>query len=118
MKHCPSSLAGATTGIAPTSTGVDLVVTSPDPAVAREILARATAATGSVNAGGAPHHDGTHSGPGTIGFCPVVRVNTAITVDPISNGARIHIAPLDPRELTALQVSVQERVDALARPNS
>jgi hypothetical protein len=80
----------------------------------RTIAIRAHASEHLGMPAGPTHHDGTHGGPGSIGYCPVVHVDTAISVEDVSDGVQIHIKPHDPHALDELRARVRERVDALA----
>jgi hypothetical protein len=121
LAHCPSAVTGASTRMATTTGGVDLLVTATTPAATAEITARARAAEHLQRLGaplGPTKHDGQHGGPGTIGYCPLVRAGTVFTVDAVPDGVLIHVQPLEQKDLEALRTTVRERVEALVVPSS
>lgn len=119
MEHCPSAVAGAITHMHPTPDGLELTITAGDREGAQQIVDRAAyhAAIVGVRAGRA-HHDGRHSGPESIGYCPILHVGTAITVSDVPGGVRVHVRALDPAGLAALRAETAARVDALALASS
>jgi hypothetical protein len=118
MRHCPNSVPGAITRMESTPGGLDLFVTAADADAAREIAARAHVSEQLGKPLGPSRHDSSHGGPGSVGYCPVIHVDTAVSVEDVPGGVRIHIDPLDPRALDELRAQVRERVDALALPSS
>jgi hypothetical protein len=117
MRNCPSAVPGAHTTTARTQNGIDVTITSPDPAVRAKIaaLAQAESQRGDPLWFMAPHN-GQHGGPGTIGFCPIIQTNTSVTYEPISDGVTIHVTTRG--DVRALQVATESRVRALALPSS
>lgn len=118
MRHCPSAVPGAFTAVIDAASAVDLVITAGDPDAAREIVSRARAQERLGRPAGPPAHDGSRSGPGTIGDCPVIRVDTTIIVDDVPGGVRVRIRPADPKKLDDLRAAVEARVEALAFASS
>jgi len=117
MRNCPSAVISAQTRSAPTKDGVDVFVTSNRMGAREEIVARAQRQA--ALAGPFPlvgEHTGHHGGPGDLGFCPILHANTNVSVEPITNGVRIHVAARTPSQVLALQRATDARVRALARP--
>jgi hypothetical protein len=114
MRNCPSSVASATTTAVETVSGVDLVITSPDPGDRAELASRARRqATLGNPRWFMPPHTGMHGGPGAQGFCPVIHANTMVTWEPIPEGVRIHVAARGADQVTELQRATEARVRAL-----
>jgi hypothetical protein len=118
MRHCPSAVPGAITTIETSPGSVDLVITAGEADPAREIVSRSRAAERLGRPVGPVLHDGSHSGPGTIGHCPLIRVDTTIIVDDVPGGVRVRIRPTDPNKLDDLRAAVKARVDALVFASS
>jgi hypothetical protein len=119
MRNCPSSVVSASTRASPTQDGVDIFVTSTQVGARDEILARAER-QGALR-GPFPfvrEHTGHHGGPGNIGFCPIIHAGTMLSIEPIADGVRIHVAARDPADVPALRRATDERVRAIARPSS
>jgi len=115
MRNCPSAVAGTTTRATPTSKGIDLEITSDNPAAVREIVSRAELQTTLHGPYWfVPQHSGMHGGPGDIGHCPVIHANTDITYNQMGNGVRLHILARDKAQIPALQQAVTARTQALA----
>jgi hypothetical protein len=113
MRRCPSAVPGASTRAVDTEEGVDVVVTATSPDAQREILARARDHQYLGNPGRLTRHDGTHSGPGTLGFCPIIHANTLITVADAPDGVVIHVTTTDASKRQALQRATARRVAKL-----
>ena len=115
MRNCPSAVATAKTVATPTPDGVDVTITSDDPAARRQIveLARWHAVVGEP-IWGMPPHTGMHGGPGTIGVCPIIHAKTIVTSEEIPAGVRIHVHAIDPTMAPRLQQITQLRVQALS----
>jgi hypothetical protein len=115
MRNCPTSLAGASTKLSNTAVGVDLEITTTDPAVRRRIieLARVHGHLGGPD-GSAPEHTGLHGGPGRIGHCPVIHADTNVTFTPLANGAVIHISAIVAEDVPTVQATVADRLARLA----
>jgi hypothetical protein len=115
MRNCPSAVEGVKTRATPTSKGIDLEITSDDPAAVREVVSRAELQTTLHGPYWfVPAHTGMHGGPGDIGHCPVIHANTDITYNQFGNGVRVHILARDKSQIPALQQAVQARTQALA----
>lgn len=114
MRSCPSAVPSATTTATETVSGVDLVITSPDPDARAKIaaLARQHATLGNPR-WFFPRHSGMHGGSGEQGFCPVIHANTTVTWEPIGEGVRIHVMARGTEQVTALQRATEARVRAL-----
>lgn len=114
MANCPSAVRGAVTRTTPTPDGIDVTVTSEDPAAALQIaeLAQFHART--------PYsllpfpHNGLGGGNGHAGYCPIARGNDAIvTASVIPGGATIHLRARMPWRVQDLQESVVTRAARL-----
>ena len=115
MHNCPSAVPGTKTRATPRDFGVDLEITSDDPAAVREIVARAELHRSFHSSYWfMPAHSGMHGGSGSIGHCPVIHANTDITYNGMGNGVRIHILARDKAQISVLQQAVQARTRALA----
>ena len=114
MQRCPSAVPGTTTTVTETATGVDLVMTTPDPDARVQLanLARLQATMGNPR-WFFPEHSAMHGGPGTEGFCPVIHANTRVSWEPIAEGVRIHVAANDKEDVLALQRASEARLRAL-----
>lgn len=114
MRNCPSAVPSATTTATETVSGVDLVITSPDPEARAKIAALARQQATLHNPRWFfPQHSTLHGGPGGQGFCPVIHANTTVTWEPIGEGVRIHVAARGTDQITALQRATEARVRAL-----
>jgi hypothetical protein len=115
MRNCPTALAGVSTTLTNTAVGVDLQITTTDPAVRRRIieLARMHGHLGGAD-GSAPEHTGLHGGPGSIGHCPVIHADTNVTFTPLANGAVIHISAIVAEDVATVQATVADRLARLA----
>lgn len=111
MLNCPSAVAGAATAVRDIDGGVVLDITSDDSAASADILARAErhAALGEPR-NTEPMHDGSHSGPGTLGHCPILHIGTTVAVEQILGGARVTVTAKDPAAAAALQHDTRERL--------
>ncbi len=114
MRNCPSAVPSAVTTVTETTTGVDLVITAPDPDGRAKLasLARTQATLGDPR-WFFPQHSGMHGGPGGQGFCPIIHANTTVTWEPIAEGVRIHIVARGTDQVTALQRATEARVRAM-----
>ena len=115
MRNCPTALVGATTVSTNTAMGVDLTITTTEPAVRRQIiaLARLHGHMGEPD-GSAMAHTGLHGGPASFGHCPVVHASTNVTFTPLPNGAVIHVNAIVPEDVLTVQATVADRVARLA----
>ena len=114
MRNCPSAVPSAVTTVTETVSGIDLVITAPDPDTRAQVasLARRQATLGNPR-WFFPQHSGLHGGPGGQGFCPVIHANTTVTWEPIPEGVRIHVAARGTDQVTALQRATEARVRAM-----
>lgn len=111
MQNCPTAVASAKTTASRTADGIELTITSRDPAARDQIRARA--GLQSTFAGprrALPQHSGAHGGPGTIGMCPIIHDDTVVTSRPIPDGVRIHIAARDKSQVSQLQQATEARL--------
>jgi hypothetical protein len=108
--NCPSWLPGASTRLATTPRGVDVVVTSSDPAIAHRIVELAQLHVRGRTAEVARPHDQHHGGPGWIGYCPVMRTDqTQVSMTPRPDGATLHVEARSPDRVVELQVLIKAR---------
>lgn len=111
MSNCPSAVKGAATTVKDAADGVILDITADDPVAAKEILTRGhlNASRGEPLAGATPH-TGQHTGPGTMGHCPIIHVGTTITIEDILGGVRVTVVANDPAAAPALKRQTRERL--------
>jgi hypothetical protein len=108
--NCPSSLPNATTRLANTLRGVDVTVTSTDPATAHRIVELAQLHVRDRTAEAPRPHDRHHGGPGWIGYCPVmVTDQTEVSMTPRPDGATLHVEARSPSRVTELQMLIKAR---------
>jgi TusA-related sulfurtransferase len=113
MAHCPSTVPGATTKAEALPDGVQLTVTGSDPATVVEIRDRAHhQAFAALHPGHKPH-TGKGGGPGDIGYCPVVVVDSEVTATDLVDGAKITVKPKDPGNVGEIQKMTKERIEGL-----
>jgi hypothetical protein len=119
MRNCPSAVRSAKTTSVRTSDGVELTITTDDPSAQAEIVALARF-HGDMKGPiwFLPPHSGLHSGPGSLGRCPIIHADTTVDVQPIANGVMIHVAAHTPDRVAALQQATEARVRVLAPPSS
>jgi hypothetical protein len=119
MRNCPSAVRSAKTTSTRTSDGVELTITSDDPSAQADIVALAKAhADMKGPIWFLPAHSGLHSGPGSLGRCPVIHADTTVKVQPIANGVMIQVAARTPDRVAALQQATEARVRVLTPPSS
>lgn len=117
MANCPSAVPTADTQPIRTRRGIDLAITSNDPAAQRAIVAAADVQLRFRNRRWFMlPHTGHHDGPGTVGHCPVIHANTWINVEPIARGVLIHVIARDARDVQALQQATVVRIEDLQVP--
>ncbi len=111
MTNCPSAVKGAGTSLKEAADGVILDIIADDPAAIADIIARAhlNGSRGEPSTSGPPH-TGQHTGPGTLGHCPIVHVGTTITVEEIHGGVRVTVIAKDPAAGPALQKETRARL--------
>jgi hypothetical protein len=108
--NCPSSLARATTRLANTPRGVDVTVTSTDPATAHRIVELAQLHVRGRTAEVSRPHDQHHGGTGWIGYCPVmVTDQTQVSLTPRPDGATLHVEARSPSRVAELQDLIRAR---------
>jgi TusA-related sulfurtransferase len=119
MRNCPSAVAGARTVSRRTPDGVQLMITADQPAAQQRIITLARLQAGfSQPIYQLPPHTGMHSGPGTVGRCPVVHANTIVTTQTLPRGAVVNVRARDRAKVPELQAKVEERVGTLRQPSS
>jgi hypothetical protein len=119
MQWCPSAIPNAKTVATPTDDGVDVSITSDDPAARERIVMLAEMHSRQGDPLRAfPQHSGLHGGPGSIGRCPIIHASTNVTYQETPDGVRIHVAAREPRDVLRLQRATQARVQALSLPAS
>jgi hypothetical protein len=119
MRNCPSAVPSAKTTSRPTVDGVEITITSDDPEARRQIVALAglhTTLRDPIRV--MPEHTGMHSGPGTLGRCPIIHAGTRVSYDEAPNGVRIHVTARTKSMVEPLQTATATRVRALERPSS
>jgi hypothetical protein len=108
--NCPSSLPGATTRLANTPRGVDVMVTSTDPRTAHRIVELAQLHVRGRTAEVSRPHDQHHGGPGWIGYCPVmVTDQTQVSMTPRPDGATLHVEARSPERVAEIQALIKVR---------
>jgi len=115
MQNCPVAVAGATTRMTNTPSGVDLTITADDPASQRRIieLAALHERMGDPDTP-AMRHTGLHGGPGGLGHCPVIHAETTVTFTRIRRGTVIHLRAVMPSDVPRVQAIVAERLAYVA----
>jgi hypothetical protein len=113
MANCPSAVPGATTRLAMTTDGVDVVVTAPDPKAEAAIRALAEFHAQSDTTGLGLQHTGLRGTPGLAGFCPIIHNGNTVTATTVPHGARVHVAALSPQRVTELQQATSARAARL-----
>jgi hypothetical protein len=113
MANCPSAVAGASTELAMTETGVDLVITAKDPDARRQIQSLAERHMRMGDPAGLPEHSGLHGGPGSMGFCPIIHDATTVTATGTEAGATVHVRADEASKVGALQEETRSRVAGL-----
>lgn len=121
MRNCPSAVPSAKTTARPTTHGVEISITSDDREAQRRIVALANLqASFRDPITMMPPHTGMHSGPGTVGRCPIIHAGTTVRYEETPNGVRVHVAVADraPNAIKRLQVATAARIRALETPSS
>lgn len=110
MQHCPTAVAGAKTVVADTPTGVEITVTSQNPAKVAEIRDRAKHLAESAKAEPTSVlHNGAGHGGGGLGLCEVVLKDTTVTSEEVEGGAKISVKPNKPVDLEWLKKETRAR---------
>lgn len=113
MLNCPSGVEGAVTEIHWRQDDVTLSITAADARAQRKIVTLSHNHERTGNPNGGLINNGTHGGPGTSGFCPIIHADTTVRVEEVANGVVVHIRPNDPAKLAALRTATEARVKAL-----
>jgi len=113
MLNCPSGVEGAVTQAHWTQDDVTLTITAPDTNAERKIVTLAHSHERTGNPHGGLINNGTHGGPGTSGFCPIIHADTTVRVEEVAHGVVVHIRPNDPAKLESLRTATVARVNAL-----
>ena len=116
MANCPSAVAGATTIVENTKSGVIVTVTSDDDKKSDEIQRRAHVQQNVAlqNARGALERTGGGTGSGKYGYCPGLIQGTTVAVDDLPDGARMTVRAASPNEVQSLQQMTRARLRDLA----
>lgn len=108
--NCPSWLPHATTRLANTPRGVDVTVTSTDPATAHRIVELSQLHVRGRTAQVPRPHDQHHGGPSWVGYCPVmVNDQTQVSMTPRPDGATVHVEARSPERAAELQMLIKAR---------
>ena len=119
MRNCPTAIRSAVTTAKPTSDGIDLTITSPEPIARDQILALARLQSAQRDSMAIiPPHSGAHGGPGSLGFCPIIHTNTTVTFTAVPGGALLHVMANNRDQVTALQLATTKRLESLRWPAS
>lgn len=119
MRNCPNAVPSAKTTLTQTSDGIDLTITSHDPAAQRRIKALAALhAAFREPMSMLPPHTGMHSGNGMLGRCPIIHTGTRVYYEETPNGAWIHVSALSPRDVRRVQMATEVRQRMLDAPSS
>jgi len=115
MVNCPSTVPTAKTRVTNRKDGVALTVTGADAAAVKEIQRRASwqANVATQPARGAIEHTGGGTGGGQLGFCPGMEQGSIMTVDNLSNGARIDVRARSGADVARLRQSTRDRLGRL-----
>jgi hypothetical protein len=111
MAHCPNAVKGASTSISDKTDAVSITVTAKSDDAVKQIRDRAkeiVAAAAKVD-GAKVSHDGTGSGGGGFGRCPIVLKDTAVDEKDTAGGATFTVKPKDAKDLPALKQQVRDR---------
>jgi hypothetical protein len=115
MRNCPSAVASAKTIATRTVSGIDLTITSTDAAARARIVALAQLQSSQRDPVRLlPPHTSMHTGPGTVGRCPVIHADTGVSYELAPDGVTIHVAANRPTDVAQLQTATESRVRALA----
>ncbi|HZF55177.1 MAG TPA: hypothetical protein VE093_41280 [Polyangiaceae bacterium] len=120
MRHCPSSVEGASTALKDVEGGVEVTVTAKGEDAAKEIRARAQflASKARDTDPSKSEHTGTGQGGGALGRCPVVMKETLVEVADVEGGSRITVKPRSAAELDWLRREARERNAKLSEPGA
>lgn len=113
MLNCPSGVEGSNTQMQMSPKDVMLTITASDVSAQRKIVTLAHAHERTGDPHGGLINNGTHGGPGTMGFCPIIHADTTVNVEEVSGGVIVHVRPNDPTQLETLRTAIAARVKAL-----
>lgn len=113
MMNCPSAVADARTVVRDTERGVDVVVTTTDPAARVELIKLAHFHASQDRMSEWPEHTGKHGGPGTIGHCPILHDGTTITLSQTENGVILHVVARSSDRVRWLQEQTAARAASI-----
>jgi TusA-related sulfurtransferase len=122
MQHCPSAIFGTTTTLKNTPTGVSVTVVAATDAgadIVKSIRERAMHLVDVAgDAGPEPAHTGEGGGHGSIGRCPIVVTNTALTEKDVPGGAQIDVKAKVAADVAKLQAEAKERAAKFQLPSA
>jgi hypothetical protein len=120
MRHCPSSVEGASTAIKDVEGGVEVTVTAKGDDAAKEIRARAQflASKAKDTDPSKSEHTGTGQGGGALGRCPVVMKDTTVESVDVEGGSSMTVKPRNAAELDWLRREARERNVKLSEPGT
>jgi hypothetical protein len=110
MAHCPSAVEGAETKVTDTKDGVSVVVTAKADVATKQIRDRAKQlADVSRKTPTAVKHDGTGTGGGGLGRCPVVVMDTVVDTKDVPGGSQISVKAKKAETVSAIQKKSKDR---------
>jgi hypothetical protein len=110
MAHCPSAVEGADTKVTDTKDGVSVVVTAKADGATKQIRDRAKQlADVSRKAPAAVKHDGSGTGGGSLGRCPVVVRDTVVDTKDVAGGSQITVKAKKAESVTTIQKESKDR---------
>jgi hypothetical protein len=113
QENCPTAVPGAETKVNETKTGVEVLVTSKDPAATTAIREDAAhLAKVSTKGGEEVKHTGEGTGGGGLGKCPIVLKDTKVTATDIEGGSKIVVTPAKKDQLDWLKTEIKSRLAA------
>ena len=115
MRHCPSSVPGATTSVTDRKDGVEITVTAQAAAAQEEIRRRARhqERISMQSARGVIEHTGEGTGSGELGYCPGMLAATRVESQDVPGGARLIVRPLHTGDIQKLQRTTRQRAQAM-----
>lgn len=113
MMNCPSAVESARTAVRNTERGVDVTVTTTDPAARVELIKLAHFHASQDRMSDWPEHTGKHGGPGSIGHCPILHEGTTITLSGTENGVILHVVARSSDRVRWLQDQTAERAASI-----
>jgi hypothetical protein len=111
MAHCPNAVKGATTAISDGSGAVAIAVTAKDDDAVKEIRDRAKqiVLVSQKTVAGHFKHDGSGTGGGGFGRCPIVLKDTLVVEKDAPGGALFTVTPKNAKDLPSLKQQVRDR---------